>query len=267
MDSKSVVLEVLVPCRTPAARMSVAEQLRDGYCSRTPTSTPTPTSISSQTQTQTITFVHDPNRKIVQKEGPNAGDKIPAPPRAVLENMCEGIFKVTGSRANEILLTKASEAQRALNRENMCPDGWCAEGVADYIKTFYPSGVPSWAQAAITAADAMTCDEFPFARSVEGGKLDAGVRICVPATENSWQGGTMASYFKEFTDKAKTRLNPKFIRENEKFVVKISGWDCVTQKPDPSLKRYLELSRRDSFSGNVNMTGGEESILVFPRWY
>jgi hypothetical protein len=81
-----------------------------------------------------------------------------------------------------------------------CPPGWCANGVKSYIQSIYPSsrypsGPPTWVSAAITAAGDMTCDEFPFASSVDGGDLNNGVRICVPSEDNGWQERPMSPFF------------------------------------------------------------------------
>lgn len=211
--------------------------------------------------TQTINFNYNSARKI---KGPD-GSRIPAPPRAVLENMCNGIAKMTCSQDQEIELTATSEEQREKNRGEMCPDSWCADAVKAYVEKYYKNNKPEWLEEFLTAASAMQCDEFPFARTHEGGNLGFGTRICLPGTENAWQGGKMGNYFKEFTDKAKTRKNLKYIAEDEKFVVKISGWNCKTMQPDGTVVKPRDVSigqprnveRRDVFSDDVDVTGGE----------
>lgn len=42
-------------------------------------------------------------------------------------------------------------------------------------------------------SDSNSCDEYPYASSQEGGK--GSVTRCVPATENSRQGGTLSSFY------------------------------------------------------------------------
>jgi hypothetical protein len=135
----------------------------------------------------------------------------------------------------------------------------CKDAIAEYVSSFYPTGIPTWAQEAITAAGDLTCDEFPFASSIEGGKPNAGVTRCVPSDDNNWQGGTMSSYF--------NRRNRKYIAPGEKYVVKVVGWNCDKQVP---AKRSIHdsphamalLRARDAFtkSGGVNRTGGEYSL-------
>jgi len=122
----------------------------------------------------------------------------------------------------------------------------CGAALQSYISSFYPSGVPSWASAAITAAGDMQCDEFPFASSVEGGDPATGVTVCVPSEDNGWQGRTMAPFFRG--------PNPLIV-PGEKYVVQIVGWNCNSQSPT-NKRRSLGLVARDAFSGGgVNLTG------------
>ena len=126
--------------------------------------------------------------------------------------------------------------------------------MASYIASFYPtsqypSGLPSWATAAITAAGDMQCDEFPFANSVEGGVANRGSVMCVPAADQSWQGRQISPY-----------TNSGRIKIGDRYVVLIQGWNCATQAPDPKAgtKRAVVdgMWKRDAFSaGGVNLTG------------
>lgn len=196
---------------------------------------------------RSISFTMERDRSMLQAE-----TSIPAPPRAVLKNMCKGIEGMKCSPDNEIELTAVPKSQRSTNRKAMCPKKWCAKGVNDYIKSIhpaslYPTGTPELAKEALTVAADMSCDEFPFARSHEGGNLQFGTRICIPANENSWQGGTMSGFFKKWLDKAKAKANPNYIAPNEKFVVKIVGWNCKENAP----------VKKDAMSVNVNITGSK----------
>jgi len=175
-----------------------------------------------------------------------------------MKNMCEGIKTLTGIASNIIELTKADNTQYAQNRRTMCPKGWCADGVRQYLSEHYPTGVPSWAEQAITAAGAMQCDEFPFARTVEGGNLSNGTRRCIPASDNNWQGGTLSKYFKKMFG---STPNPDFIDVGEKFIVVIAGWDCETNTPDPNdllglLNATSTLKSRDAFANSISVRGG-----------
>ncbi|KAL2818006.1 hypothetical protein BJX63DRAFT_429338 [Aspergillus granulosus] len=102
----------------------------------------------------------------------------------------------------------------------MCPQGFCANAVNEYVDQFYPDGIPDWAKGAIEAAGDMECDEFPFANSLQGGDALNGVAICIPADDNSFQGETLSRYFSR-----------KDIVAGEDYMIEIVGWDCATQKP------------------------------------
>ena len=162
--------------------------------------------------------------------------------------MCNGILKYTGQPLQSITLTKTTDAQRKINRDIMCPGGFCAKGLANYTKRFYPDGLTPEAERAILAAKAMSCDEFPFARTVEGGNLEHGSRICLPISENNWQGGVMGNYFKGGT-----------IKVDEKFVVRIVGWNCATQAPDADLlKRTDEEQSMEVIGGGLPCSPSSE---------
>lgn len=87
-----------------------------------------------------------------------------------------------------------------------------------------------------------------IASSVEGGNISKGVSFCVPSTENGWQGGTMSSYFKP--------SSKNYIKVGEKFVVKIAGWDCTSQGPDPLAKRQ-GVSPRSDLPGAITISKGK----------
>jgi hypothetical protein len=213
-------------------------------------------------------MVYDQNRKLKNKNGPQAGQEIDGSQDAVFKNMCEGIKEVAGAVSNTIELTKATEAQYRANRKAMCPKGWCADAVKQYIADKYGNGVPSWAEEAITAAGAMQCDEFPFARTVEGGNLTRGVQKCIPAADNNWQGGTLSKYFKKMFG---SNPNPEFIDVGEKFVVMLAGWNCETNTPDPNgLLKLLNstlmtsksaqmFNKRDVFNTGIAIDGGKRT--------
>ena len=214
----------------------------------------TPTLTAPQVKTETISFVYDPNRSWVARSGPNAGQTISGSNEAIISNMCDGINEFNkGTGGNTITLTHGGKCFQKQNRKVVCPKSWCAKGVQSYIqsmypKSAYPNGPPTWATDAITAAGDMSCDEFPFASSIQGGTLQDGVRICVPSEDNGWQGRTMASFF---NPNLKTG---QLINVGENYVVEISGWDCDAH--GPAQMKYLQA--RDAFSGDgVDITGPE----------
>ena len=119
----------------------------------------------------------------------------------------------------------------------MCPQGFCADAIKDYAK-LHPEVDP----ADLVVASGMSCDEFPFASSKQGGDLIKGTRICVEGWENSWQGGTMSRKLSRLVD-------------GDDFLVKIEGWDCDKQAP---VKRELPSSfeKRD-VSDSDDLTSGK----------
>jgi len=60
-----------------------------------------------------------------------------------------------------------------------------------------------------------TCDEYPFASTVEGGT--GAHRSCVVGFQNSLQGGRLSAFY--------SNLN-----YGDQFVVRVSGIDCSTVK-------------------------------------
>ncbi|KAI9776791.1 MAG: hypothetical protein M1839_009342 [Geoglossum umbratile] len=204
-----------------------------------------------QTTTQTISFVYDPSRVVLPTSGPNKGSPIPAPPRALIENMCNGIEKLSGSPSQNITLEMADDAAQIKNRNAICPSGSCDSVWQDYVKKYYPSGLPDGAKEAILTVKSLQCDEFPFARSKEGGNPSNGVSFCVPGSETGWQGGTMSWYF--------SPENPKRIRIAEKFVVEIVGWNCTTQQPNSNVTSRLLLRKRavSDLPTSINIVGAE----------
>jgi len=68
----------------------------------------------------------------------------------------------------------------------------------------------------------LSCDEFPFANSLQGGNPTTGTSICIPGWENSFQGG---------------KLNQigKTLSAGDDYVVELSGWDCSAGEPLPGI--------------------------------
>jgi hypothetical protein len=238
-------------CCRPVATCGI-----DGICTRTASTSgcPTPTPKTPQIETETISFVYDASRSWVPKSGPNKGQTITGSNEGVIRNMCDGI-KTKGAGGSSLTLTHGGKCFQKQNRKEACPKGWCADGVKSYIQSLYPpalnpTGPPESALQAIDAAKDMSCDEFPFASSVDGG--NGAVRRCVTKQDNGWQGGTMSRFFNK-----KTKGGQR-IKEGEKYVVQIVGWDCEAQAPIERTESLNGLQARDAFSGDgVNVTGHE----------
>lgn len=164
---------------------------------------------------------------------------------------------MTGSYQNEVTLQKTDQQSYKQNRRTMCPPGYCADGVKEYIEFLKENNngeIPEAAYESLLAASDMSCDEFPFARSAEGGSISAGTRICIPSAENSWQGGVMGSFFK----------GPDGIQEKEYFNVLIEGIDCAELsnvcKPGGTVEDIPPRKKRDA---TQNLTG---SVVSSDLW-
>lgn len=226
----------------------------------------------------TIPFVYDPKRSIRKSADPNSDEVFDVSNMAVLMNMCRGMKKLNGGRATQkTKLTYAGKGEKNCwqkwNRKIMCPKikgkNYCANAISEYVDQFFPDGAPSWAKAAIQEAGDMSCDEFPFANTLQGGDAVNGVVICLPSDDNSFQGGSMGKYFKKIG-------GYQAIEAGEDYVIDIQGWDCSKDEPmrkrsDVGLEHFIlnvfedtagaftwEMpGKRDSFSGPVERYGGE----------
>lgn len=177
-------------------------------------------------------------------------------------NMCRGINKYNGGLGgNKLTLTHGGECFKKFNRKKMCTEddkAWCRAAINEFIAEAYGGSPPAQALEAIKAAGNMQCDEFPFATSVEGGDLVNGLRICVPADDQSFQGTSMGKFF------GKNKKNP--ILEGEKYTIEIKGWDCDKQAPDSSIKkRNMILEKRLAFDNDGIHFGEGEYTMLFPR--
>ncbi|KAL2203963.1 hypothetical protein CC79DRAFT_1088692 [Sarocladium strictum] len=243
----------------------------------TPTATrPAPSSM------ETIPFIYDPKRSIRNSADPGSDKTFDVSNQAVLMNMCRGMKKLNGGKATQTMkLTYAGKGEnncwQKRNRKIMCPKkkgkNFCANAIGEYVDQFFPDGAPSWAKKAIQEAGDMSCDEFPFANTLQGGDLVNGVVTCLPSDDNSFQGGSMGKYFKKIA-------GHQAIEAGEDYVIEIQGWDC--DKDIPKRRRdYLEVDldldrftlnifenspgdlvfakhgKRDSFQGPVPRYGGE----------
>ena len=235
--------------------------------------TPTPTRVAP-TPMVTVPFVYDKKRSIRPSADPNSDEVFEISNRAVLLNMCQGMKNLNGGKATQqFKVTYAGKDDKNCwhekNRKIMCPEGFCAKAVEEFVDQFFPGGIPSWAKGAIEQAGTMSCDEFPPANSLQGGDAVNGVAMCIPAEDNSWQGGTLGNYFKE-------KLGGQDIEPGEDYIIEIVGWDCGKKKPmrrrggvehgamdmfeDVGPISWSGLVKRDSFDNAVERYGGKSSL-------
>lgn len=248
---------------------------------------PTPTAARAARPTQTIDFVYDPKRSIRPKNAPPPRDYMTVSNHAVLMNMCRGMKKMNGGKGTQTAkLTHGGKCWQKRNRDIMCPEGFCKNAIAEYVDQFFPDGVPSWAQDAITSAGDLECDEYPFASSLQGGDLVNGVTVCLPADDNGFQGTTMSKFFRR-------RKGGRLIVAGEDYTIRIVGWDCDKQRPvagtgsrprdvevDVEMEIFEEidmfeqlgplhwsgLAKRDAFDDSIERYGGmfSSSEAVMP---
>ncbi|KAI0448395.1 hypothetical protein F5B21DRAFT_122118 [Xylaria acuta] len=226
---------------------------------------PTPTATRAPRQMQTIDFVYDPNRSVRPKNAPPPRDYMTLSNHAVLMNMCRGMKRMNGGKGTQTAkLTHGGKCWQKRNRGIMCPDGFCKSAIGKYIEQFFPDGVPSWAQDAITAAGDLECDEFPFASSLQGGDLVNGVTVCLPADDNGFQGTTMSKFFRR-------KKGGRDIVAGEDYIIRIVGWNCTKQEPMNNQRRdvgmgifeelgpisWTGLERRDAFDDSIERYGEE----------
>ena len=140
--------------------------------------------------------------------------------------MCKGMAKYSdGKPVQSMTMTRASQSVRKRNRQQMCKGVVCGEQqLQDYIAENYPEGLDDDELDFLTGGRGFHRDEFPFAVAEEGGNPDTGICACVPAPENSWQGGMLGDPFKGTK-----------IPVGGKFTIKISGYNCETLQPDATI--------------------------------
>ncbi|KAK6333744.1 hypothetical protein TWF730_003927 [Orbilia blumenaviensis] len=236
---------------------------RGGTTKERPCTIPTPN--PPQTKTQTISFAYDPYRVSIPKEGQYSGQRVPHTNKAIIWNICKGIKNYNGGLGgNSLTLTHGGKCFQTWNHGEVCTgnaDTFCRNGLNEYISSFYDSVERARVQAAITLAGGLTCVEFPFAASLEGGDLARGARLCVPLIDQSFQGIAMGRFFNPLI------AGGDVIRPGEKYVVRIIGWDCDSDSPDSTFARSLPgVQKRDAFSAQgVSLVGDEMWRGVFPE--
>ncbi|KAL2194690.1 hypothetical protein P885DRAFT_80000 [Corynascus similis CBS 632.67] len=106
-----------------------------------------------------------------------------------------------------------------------------------------------------------SCDEFPFASSLQGG---SGTSICIPGWQNSFQGFQLMGLKSD-------------VGAGNDYVVQVTGWDCKTGRPTRGSAQNCRLNagvsrKRDDLGGEslsqddifTNMTAsGENALMIF----
>ncbi|KAI9662743.1 MAG: hypothetical protein M1829_006138 [Trizodia sp. TS-e1964] len=185
---------------------------------------------------------------------------------SLMNSMCKGIKKSRGCDAEEMQLTYKPDSQ-SLNRPKMCPQGFCApENVeCDPARPDMPCNpYANYMTAAVSSYSFdqfhLTCDEFPFAASAQGGTPSKGTSICIPGWQNSFQGGKLK------------QLSRK-VGANNDYIIQVTGWDCKGGKPKPGAPSNCGgKTKRDEILGYsltqddffMNFTdSGQNALLLY----
>ncbi|KAH6847088.1 hypothetical protein B0I37DRAFT_430319 [Chaetomium sp. MPI-CAGE-AT-0009] len=208
-----------------------------------------------------------PTKTIPYKETyttlPGSNTKVCLDNRELMNSMCQGIEKARECVSNSMRLTYRPDLAKT-NRPKMCPDGFCApanvpcapgdsSGPCNPYDHFVdiPAGRKGvkWRQ---------TCDEFPFARSLQGGE---GTSICIPGWQNSFQGFMLRGLRQD-------------VGAGNDYVVELTGWDCKTGRPTEGSAQNCGLNsgsaiKRDDLGGESLTQGndmtpsGENALMIF----
>ncbi|KAJ7055535.1 hypothetical protein C8F01DRAFT_453355 [Mycena amicta] len=167
----------------------------------------------------------------------------------LIENICKGM---SGSNTDTLAYSGSLDksVKAAKRAAQGCIDGFCN-----------------------TATTGLSCDEYPFASSDEGGGTrSTGVVLCVPEQQNNWQGQLMRGWVNS--------LKKTGFAKGSKFDVEVTGIDCSQFKRkratitttghggmlwpplsfDSANQSFVMVSLGDipagSYSLNVNLTSG-----------
>ncbi|KAF7317736.1 Proline-rich protein 8 [Mycena kentingensis (nom. inval.)] len=124
----------------------------------------------------------------------------------IIKNICKGM-----GGSNTDTLTYSGSLTKAAKSDKRTAQG-CISGFCD------------------TKNSGLSCDEYPFASSDEGGGARTadntpdkpGVVLCVPEHQNNWQGQLMRGWVNS--------LRKNGFAKGSKFQVKVEGVDCATFK-------------------------------------
>ncbi|PGH09181.1 hypothetical protein GX51_00935 [Blastomyces parvus] len=231
----------------------------DGSCSTRITLTKTQSSIRTRTSAATITTASTRTRSstsasatatrcapsnrpgnipevkmrfkekmIKVSDGKGGFKRICVDNREVMNSMCDGMKDFNGCISEDMQLKyEPDEKTRADNRGKKCPDGFCAPQNVDCdpsnpskpCNQYYQFIDFPASQLSNNHAFQLTCDEFPFANSKEGGNPNRGTSICVPAWQQNTQGGYLSGIGKRTSG------------PDRSYVLKLVGWDCESRRP------------------------------------
>ncbi|KAI9668997.1 MAG: hypothetical protein M1817_005154 [Caeruleum heppii] len=212
----------------------------------------TPTNVAGGSATKgakaTVTFEHRAKQTVLYR---NNRKKYDVNNDALMINMCEGMRKLAGKTTQTVQLT-VSRTTRDVSRAAMCPKGFCEEVNIAYDTVHDVAN--------LRVQFKFTCDEFPFANTLQGGSLASGTVKCVSGWENSYQGGKLSRKLKNLND-------------GDDYVIVIEGWDCDKQVPTGRrsgtpkmlMGRDEPLDVEDDMNGDdlfTNFTDGSNAMIL-----
>ncbi|PKS05409.1 hypothetical protein jhhlp_008785 [Lomentospora prolificans] len=181
---------------------------------------------------------------------PNSGRReVCLDNRELMNSMCKGMKKNQQCDTNQMRLTYKPSSSKT-NRENMCPDKksqkFCADQDIDCdpaqpqtlcnpYSNYMKKSIGSYKHDPFH----LTCDEFPFANSAQGGDPNHGTSICIPGWQNSYQGGKL------------NQLSRKVGAGND-YIVEVTGWDCKTGRPTKSTQCGGRRKREELEGASLN---------------
>ncbi|PGH15025.1 hypothetical protein AJ79_02707 [Helicocarpus griseus UAMH5409] len=212
------------------------------------------------TSQHTVTMRYKEKATTVPK-GPNRSDgtkRVCLDNREIMNSMCDGMKQVNNNcSTNRMELTYAPE-KRGDNYKAKCGPGFCDAENLDCDTV--PQGTPcnQYYQLVRDPIDTLfgkhkmklTCDEFPFANSKEGGDPTKGTSICVPDWQQNTQGGHLSGVGK--------------LISGDKYVVIIEGWSCNTRRPEPGKSTNCGgMTKRDIDNITAQTITGDDLWMDF----
>ncbi|OJD19557.1 hypothetical protein AJ78_00529 [Emergomyces pasteurianus Ep9510] len=98
----------------------------------------------------------------------------------------------------------------------------------------------------------LTCDEFPFANSKQGGDPGQGTSICVPAWQQNIQGGHLSG------------IGKKASGPDRSYVLNLVGWDCAARRPKSGFSTNCGgKSRREVETTKSRQVTGQDLWMDF----
>ncbi|OAX83415.1 hypothetical protein ACJ72_02214 [Emergomyces africanus] len=183
--------------------------------------------------------------------------------REMMNSMCDGMKDYNGCISEEMQLNyEPDKKARGDNRGKKCPPNFCKSENVDCDPANPSMACNQYHQFIDFSASQLsknhrfqlTCDEFPFANSKQGGDTGRGTSICVPAWQQNIQGGHLSGIGKRASG------------PDRAYVLELVGWDCASRRPKSGVskncrgnaKREIETTNSRDVAGEDLWTDFEE---------